>query len=201
MTQRYLFIFKLTDMKHLYKAETRHRIKYPDQIFRILVAIFGAHFVITISQYQSIQELFSLENFLPAMLIGLVFFNVVIKVIYKRSPPAAPGSEIVMENPKEVVAPSHDVVYIYSHNKSYFAISGTGGKSTWQYSMEETIKMLPSDQYLYIRRAYIVKYDNISEILPESSRRYKLVLKFPIDKEVIVSQRKARLLKSILRKK
>jgi len=188
-------------MKRLYQAETRSRTKYPDQIFRVLVAIFGAHFVISISHYQSIKELFNLENFLPAMLTGLVFFNVVIKVIYKRNPLAVPEPVIVKENPKEAIAPSYDVVYIYSYNKSYFAISNTGVKSTWQYSMEETIKMLPSNQYLYIRRAYIVKYDNISEILPESSRRYKLVLKFPLDEEVIVSQRKARLLKSILRKK
>jgi len=182
-------------MKHVYHAKTRSQPQSPDRIFKILIAIFGAHFVISVSHYQSLTELFNLENFLPAILIGLIVFSLAIRVIYKKAPPLPP------EPVTPLCTPSYDVVYIYSYNKSYFAINSTGSKSSWEYNMEETIKMLPSDQYLYIRRAYIVKYDNISEILPESSRRYRLVLKYPVDEEVIVSQRKARLLKSVLLKK
>jgi hypothetical protein len=100
----------------------------------------------------------------------------------------------------ENIPSPENVVFIFCRKKVYFFISPSGVESIWPYTREETVDLLSPEEFIFIRRAYIVKLDNVLSVSPESSRRYRLILKVPENKSVIVSQRHARDFKKLLQK-
>lgn len=88
-----------------------------------------------------------------------------------------------------LVFPVNDIRLIIIKEDGCFVFTSENEKLIWPYSLENTMKQLPSDQYFLINRSTIVNIKNIDKVRCLSSRRIQLTLYMPDAEPVFVSQR------------
>jgi hypothetical protein len=263
-------------------------ITYNDLIFRILIGICAAHFIVSIGRYLSFLELIKLKNYPIAMIISTVIAGIIVEAVFRitsfldrRYPwesvlrkrlfmqvlfgvispltlavilasiyfgvfgvnildtvyfelyfPSIAMMILLLNayymihyiikfysfhyergysqylrqklvrigREEEAVTSPEDILFIKCNKKVGFSVSASGAQNLWPYTMEETVSQLSHDDFLFIGHSYAVRMDNIIKITPASSRRYRLVLKVPQDKEVMVTQRRANQIRKLLKK-
>jgi len=99
-------------------------------------------------------------------------------------------SRHILSNQRTIHLSPLDMVLFYCHNKNYFAISSEGEELIWIRTIEETLKLLPKEDYCQVNRTYIVKRSNIEKVCQASSSRKDLKLKLPVGKSIVTSQLK-----------
>lgn len=91
------------------------------------------------------------------------------------------------------VNPYTDVVAIYPVGRGFIALLKNGESMIWTKTIEQSLSVLPQEEYFLINRSDIINRCIIAGYEPGESRRLKLVLRLPIaiPRVFVVSQRKA----------
>lgn len=158
------------------------RVFYPVCLLLLLVnAYYPLHFYIQLNRYLRAQQTVTLKK---EHLIAQQQQEAIIEVLPGQQ---LEKSELNLPVPYQIV----DIVLVMSIDRVLVWFSNANEKLLWHTSIDQTIKLLPLNNFYKINKSGIVARANIAQAFHHKSNTIELLLKVPEAKIVIVSQREA----------
>lgn len=98
---------------------------------------------------------------------------------------------LVAQGQKLKTISSDEAAYFYAKGKHCFLIDFKGQEFLVDYKLKELIEALNPEQFYQINRQFIVNLKAISELIPLSKSRYKVITKPDLHEEGIVSSERS----------